>query len=667
MSLRAKLLLVALSVLVLPWAGWQLLRQMEGLLRQGQEQAMLATAEALARAVVSDGGLPARGPSLFIQQLPRRPQLDGDGSDWAAERRRFHAEDGDAHFDLALGWADDTLFLLVEARLASARPADAHWPTAAASDHLLLELDGSLDGSLGAVNFRLANSASGPLRMTAADGAPAALRLQGHWRQREDGFDVEWQLPQGLLPQRLALQLVDADPVGGLRRAGTEVDGGRALWRLSRYDPRLARPVEPLLPAEMRALLLQADGWIVAGSGRLPAARSDDVPWWRRQLYQRLLFAADPLMIDETTAQRSARDEVWQALSGLPATAWRRDHAAPRLLLSAAVPVRRGGEIAGVLLLEREHQTLLLTDRALGGLLATTMLALLGAGLVVFLFASRLSWRIRRLSRATETALARDGRVRAFPTSDASDEIGELSRRFGRLLGEIATSQDYLRSLAGKLSHELNTPLAIVRGALDNIDRDRLADADRVCVERAQSGSQRLALIVRAMSEASRIEQAISSAEAEQIDLTGLLHDCADGYRALLAPRQLRLDLPERPLPLHCAPELVVQALDKLIDNARGFTPEPGWVRIALDPLPQGARLRVANSGPPLPEAMAGRLFDSMVSLREARRGGVHLGFGLYVVRLVAELHGGRAWASDLPTADGVEFALELHGLPRDG
>ena len=51
MTLRGKLLLVALSILVLPWAGWQFVRQMEFLLRQGQEQALLASAEALARSI----------------------------------------------------------------------------------------------------------------------------------------------------------------------------------------------------------------------------------------------------------------------------------------------------------------------------------------------------------------------------------------------------------------------------------------------------------------------------------------------------------------------------------------------------------------------------------------------------------------------------------------
>ena len=67
MSLRTKLMLVALSILVLPWAGWQFVRQMEILLRQGQEQAMLASAEALARGLAARPGRlpPAARESVF--------------------------------------------------------------------------------------------------------------------------------------------------------------------------------------------------------------------------------------------------------------------------------------------------------------------------------------------------------------------------------------------------------------------------------------------------------------------------------------------------------------------------------------------------------------------------------------------------------------------------
>jgi signal transduction histidine kinase len=72
--------------------------------------------------------------------------------------------------------------------------------------------------------------------------------------------------------------------------------------------------------------------------------------------------------------------------------------------------------------------------------------------------------------------------------------------------------------------------------------------------------------------------------------------------------------------------------------------------------------LAVENDGPPLPEAMVPRLFDSMVSLRapEPGREAGHLGLGLYIVRLVAEFHGGRVKASSLAGRTGARFEVEV-------
>jgi signal transduction histidine kinase len=79
--------------------------------------------------------------------------------------------------------------------------------------------------------------------------------------------------------------------------------------------------------------------------------------------------------------------------------------------------------------------------------------------------------------------------------------------------------------------------------------------------------------------------------------------------------------------------------------------------------------LSVRNEGPPLPASMDGRLFESMVSVRPgggdpAR--GPHLGLGLYIVRLVAEFHGGSAAAHDRPDGRGVivTVTLPLSGGP---
>jgi two-component system sensor histidine kinase ChvG len=236
------------------------------------------------------------------------------------------------------------------------------------------------------------------------------------------------------------------------------------------------------------------------------------------------------------------------------------------------------------------------------------------------------------------------------------------------LLEEVAAYTDYLRSLAGKLSHELHTPLAVVRSSLENLESQPLTREAGVYVGRARDGVDRLGAIVRAMSEASRMERAIASTEPEDFDLRAVVQACAEGYRPLLAPRALKLMLPPQPLPFHGAPELIAQALDKLVDNARSFCPEEGWVLLALAPGSDGAELAVANSGPALPAAMQDRLFDSLVSLREpAQRGSgaPHLGLGLHIVRLIAELHRGSARARNLPGGGGVEFRLSLRGMAR--
>ena len=75
----------------------------------------------------------------------------------------------------------------------------------------------------------------------------------------------------------------------------------------------------------------------------------------------------------------------------------------------------------------------------------------------------------------------------------------------------------------------------------------------------------------------------------------------------------------------------------------------------------KSALLSVSNAGPPLPESARVGLFDSLVSLRPAagKREG-HLGLGLYIVRLVAEAHGGRVRAQNLPGESGVRFEVEV-------
>ncbi|MCX7557177.1 ATP-binding protein [Xanthomonadaceae bacterium JHOS43] len=667
MSLRAKLLLLALSTLVLPVSGWSLVRQFEGLLREGQAQVQMASAQVLARALVRQAeAFPAAGPALLVQRANAPLLLDGYDGDWQA--LGLDAQVLAAGLRVSLAWFDRQLHLFADIADRSRVRADAHWPQAINADQIVLVIE----DDLGTHRLRLASAAPGPLIASSLHESDAP-RLTGEWQEDLKGYRVELRFPVGYMPQRLGMDVLDYDdPALPPRRSGTGADLAEGRWVVQQMPDDLQALLAQLVPDGVRATLTQGDGFVLARAGAFPAeAAGSRAGTWRQLLY-RLVTPVPPVPAPvRDTGVTLDIPELWQALSDRPALTWYGLDHGRGLLLATAVPVHVDGRVRGALLLERPSETLLLGGQALAGLLLASIVAMSAVGLILFGFAGHLSARIRTLSRAAERAIAREGRQapEGFVASQATDELGDLSRSFGRLLEEVGAYSDYLRGLAGTLSHELHTPIAVVRSSLENLESEHVSDAARIYVERARAGVDRLGAIVRAMSEASRVERAIATTEGEDFDLRALIADCAEGYRTLLAPRTLQTMLPTQAVPFHGAPDLIVQALDKLVDNARGFCPPDGWVLIALARTANGVEIVVANAGPGLPDTMQDRLFDSLVSLRggaQRNDGAPHLGFGLHVVRLVAQRHAGHARAANLPQGDGVEFRLVLHGMTRD-
>jgi signal transduction histidine kinase len=163
------------------------------------------------------------------------------------------------------------------------------------------------------------------------------------------------------------------------------------------------------------------------------------------------------------------------------------------------------------------------------------------------------------------------------------------------------------------------------------------------------------------MGEATRLEHALASTERELFDLAAVATGCVEGYRLANPGREIRLSVAGEPLPVNGAPDLVAQLIDKLVDNALDFARPGTPVRVTLAREGRAAKLSVENQGPPLPERMRTRLFESMVSIRPSGSdGGPHLGLGLYLVRLIAAFHGGEAVALDREDGDGVAVVVTL-------
>jgi dedicated sortase system histidine kinase len=412
--------------------------------------------------------------------------------------------------------------------------------------------------------------------------------------------------------------------------------------------------------------------WVIDGRSRvrgLSGSLKDDTPRrastsWLRRMVSTIVPTPHVQRGDET---RPVRGQIDQALIGLSSAVWRGTRDPEVAILSAAQPIFAGDDIVGAVVVEETTGAIqLLKQSALENLLAATIAVVGGALAILLFFASRLASRIRKLHAQAESAIDSQGRVKGtVDPSSARDEIGDLSRTMSAVLGRLRDYNAYLESMAGRLSHELRTPVAVVRSSLDNLKQQPLAPGARVYVERAGEGVERLARLISRLSEATRLERMLESAEVERFDLSAVIAGCVEGYRAAYPLRRFELSRPEAPVAMEGVPDAFAQLLDKLVENASDFAPPEGSIRIFLAADGRFARLAVENSGPPLAEETLGRLFDSMVTLREPDRTrggaeGAHLGLGLYIVRLIAEFHGGRVRASNLADAAGVRFEVEL-------
>ncbi|MDQ3697803.1 MAG: HAMP domain-containing histidine kinase [Gemmatimonadota bacterium] len=208
------------------------------------------------------------------------------------------------------------------------------------------------------------------------------------------------------------------------------------------------------------------------------------------------------------------------------------------------------------------------------------------------------------------------------------------------------------------VSHELRTPLTQIRLFAELLRNKALRSEEER--ERAlrvvDQEARRLTYLVENVLDFSRGERRLNRVMRERFDVAAAVRDTLDFFSPVAQARgaKLRADVPEHLVAAVDASALR-QILLNLVDNAVKYGPAGQTVTVAISELEGMLRLRVDDQGPGIPDAEADRIWEPYHRLtREAESAIGGSGIGLAVVRELAELHGGGAWAERAPHASGV-------------
>jgi signal transduction histidine kinase len=258
-----------------------------------------------------------------------------------------------------------------------------------------------------------------------------------------------------------------------------------------------------------------------------------------------------------------------------------------------------------------------------------------------------------------------------FPYDDRQDEIGRLSltlhEMYDRLRQEnerVLTSDARRRDMVAGVSHDLRTPLTALIGQLETIRFKGASLPEEMRIryfDAAMQNAGHLRRLTDSLAEIGRLDSPDLRASPEPIALGEFLDDVAARFRVRAddAKIGLSVDYPEG-LPLvQLDAALMERALSNLLDNALRFTPASGQVRVNVIHLGQSVRIEVLDTGPGVSLEDQPRVFERFFQGSRHREQRGSSGLGLAIVRRIAELHGGKAGLTSLPSA-GAQFWIEL-------
>lgn len=405
--------------------------------------------------------------------------------------------------------------------------------------------------------------------------------------------------------------------------------GDGAAWRAGREIAALLGEAERVNHSEAR--ILDGDGCIVATTGTDLGVCFESLPEVRSALSGRYAAAARERLTPSRLPPFLGLDREG------------------KVRVYTAVPVREGDRILGVVHLSRTTSSPLEVFWRLRYTVLAAALLCLTATAVVSLFLSRaISRPIEEITGAAEE-IARGEAPRSFRSSRLSPkEVAALGEALDAMTNQLTDRAAYIAQFATTVSHELKTPLAGIRGAVELLREDwadMTAAQRQRFLENVEADATRMERLVTRLLQLARIQSSPEMAEPIEV---------APFFERLLArfDGRVRLDLSSAPEAVVINPDHLETAVRNLVDNAVRHGGE-GPVDVRVHRVDGRLAVEVRDRGPGISEGNRAHLFERFFTT-DRDRGGT--GLGLAIVRAVADTRAGEV--SFVTGTGGTTFTL---------
>lgn len=267
--------------------------------------------------------------------------------------------------------------------------------------------------------------------------------------------------------------------------------------------------------------------------------------------------------------------------------------------------------------------------------------------------------RIRILEEAVQPIMQGDLRKR-LPMSPRRDELDVLAGIVNTMLDEIERLMSEVKGVCDSIAHDLRTPLTRLRTQLHRLRRDISSDTTNApLVEQALDDVDSLLDRFRALLRISELEDMHRRAGFADVDVVETLQHVREIYAPLAEDKQIAFTVDtvaDRPS-VHGDPQLLIEAVSNIVDNAIKFTPAGGKIQVRTSQTSDGVRIDVIDSGPGIQSSERGAVLQRFYRGSCSSEKVSGSGLGLSIVAAIVKLHGFRLQIGDNP-AGGAWLSL---------